>query len=1002
MKRFLPSVLVVFIIFCISSSAQAQWKRQYPMEKLENILNIAMHQDNYGYAVGDNDLILKLDPVSQSWNPLVNLEMNWSLNAVDYVAGTNGAIVAAGGPVLIISTNGGNNWTEIAGAPTGIVDLKITSATEVLVVAVGGVFQWANNIWTDLNLPVSTGVKDGFILDENYIWVYTQGGSPAIYSTTNGGNNWAMNTEIPSPDVVRFFDTQYGVATDGRNIYQSLNGGTGWTLISSNEIHNNAQDFAFGENANVMMAATNNGEPSITQDSGRTWTKHDMGTINTKNYAVAATSDSEFWVGNDISSITRTMDSGTTWTETSGPKRSILYESFFIDRNTGMSVGSDGAILRSYDGGTHWEELETGFTNSCFCLYGLSETDIWVGANKAIFHTTDMGETWTEKLTTLGGTMNSIVAVSSSRILATTTTGILLRSTDSGTTWDTAYTASNQLRSVTKIDNQRLMATGYGGVILKSIDQGDTWTTITPPEANLQYEETYFKGEEGWMVTSSFKKVMWHTNNAGDSWTPIDLPIERFWEGVYFISPDTGIVVGRNNLEGRVYITFDGGQIWQGGHITSYPIYDVTGFPNPNGTAWISGFGSDIEVLPYCNALPAIDDFAGDLSPCESDTVMYTISSIDVAQYFWLFPNDWVPVSDLNNDSVWVKVGKNAGTISVTGSNSCGISETINMGTLPELLPRTTSLTGEESPCEGSSQTYNASGTNADQFVWSFPGDWTPTTDPSLASVTVDVGVMSGFVTVHSLNDCGTSQSLSLETNIVILPWLNGVSGDTMPCQGDIAIYTAAATDADQINWTFPGDWQIIGNQNDPTIELQVGSMSGAVTAVAMSSCGFSLPLEVNVTARQVPEVSIMQNGNSLSLSQTGSTYQWYLNGDIIDGATSSTFEASVSGEYYAIVTYANGCEAIAPPLAVIVTSIWNAEDIISILTYPNPVRDELHLQGIEGSFDYKVFDFAGQIVLQNSSTGQSIPVNTVLEGLYIIRLQQGEKTYQARFAIMR
>lgn len=592
--------------------------------------------------------------------------------------------------------------------------------------------------------------------------------------------------------------------------------------------------------------------------------------------------------------------------------------------------------------------------------------------------------------------------MSPSRILATTTTGLLLRSADGGTSWDTAYQAASQMRSVTKIDDQRVLATGYNGLILKSVDQGDNWTVISPPENNLQYEETCFIGEEGWMVTSSFRKVMWHTNDAGDTWTPLDLPIERFWEGVYFITPDTGIVVGRNNLEGRVYITYDGGQSWQGGHITSYPIYDVTGVPNPNGTAWICGFGSDIEVLPNCNALPEISDFMGELSPCEGDTVLYTISAQDVSQFFWIFPPSWNPIGDTNNDSVYVVAGAVGNNISVTASSPCGISETINQAVQSNPVPHFLEISGEENPCEGSSITYTASALSALQYAWTFPSDWTITSDPTLGSVTVDVGQQSGVVSVLASNDCGVTGPEILSVNTKRLPVVSNVLGEAEPCQGSMVIYTAEEAFTDEILWSFPADWNVVGSQNEATITFFVGATNGTISAIGQNACGMSAEATLDVNPKLTPAVSIIENGNLLSLSQSGSAYQWYLNSEIIDGATGSDYTATVSGVYHAVVVYDNGCESSTPPVAVIVTSILNADDVLTVTTYPNPVNEELHLLGIEGGYDYKIFDMAGNLIARNYLTKQSIEVGNLQQGAYIIRIQQGDKTYQARFIIIR
>ncbi len=1001
MKRLLQAVTCLFLLFLLTD-ASSQWQRQYPMEELEDVLDIAMHQDGHGYAVGHSDLILKLDPMTQTWDLLTSWDMDWSFEAVDYADGTNGAVVAAGGDGLILSTNGGMNWMEINGAPAGIVAVQVTSATEILVIAASGVFKWENDTWTDLNLPVAMNVKGGHILDTDHIYVFTQFVNVGIYATANGGGDWSVNTDITSPDVLRFFDAQYGVAVDGRKIYQSHDGGVTWTEVSSGEVHSNPQDLAFGENAGIMMAATSNGEPSISQDSGKTWTNYDMGTINTKNASVSSSGDNEFWVGNDVSSITRTTDGGATWIETSGPERQILYATHFFNRNAGMSVGTDGVVIRTFDGGTHWEELDNLLPNPCFSVYGLTQSDVWVGANKAIYHTTDMGDTWEEKLSLLGGSVNDIAALSASRILVTTTTGLILRTTDGGEVWDTAYMAPSQLRSIRKIDNNRVMATGYNGLILKSIDQGDTWTEITPPEANLQYEQTYFIGEEGWMVTSSFKKVMWHTSDAGDSWTPIDLPIERFWESLYFISPDTGIVAGRNNQEGRVYTTFDGGMSWQSGYITSFPIYDVTGFPNPNGTAWICGFGSDIEVLPYCNSLPSIADFTGDLNPCQGDTVLYTVSGDEVTQFSWLFPNGWQPVSDTNNDSVWVKAGINTGVISVTGSNPCGISETINNNAVSQPLPQISNFTGEANPCEGAMVTYAVTGVMSDSYAWSFPGDWVVLTDPSLASVTVEIGTEAGTISVTASNACGSSQALTQMVSPIRMPVVNSVSGEIDPCQGRVVTYTADANHADSFVWSIPADWQVTGALNEAMLDVMVGAEAGDVTVVGQNTCGITPETALSVAPKPAPPVSIIQNGNMLSLSSTGISYQWYMNGEIIDGATEDTYTATASGVYHAVVEYDNGCQSTAPQLAVFVTSTGDIRDITSISIYPNPVSNELYLRDIEGAIRYQIIDFTGKMVANASAMNSSVGVSTLSNGVYVIRIEQNDQIYQGRFVVLK
>ena len=465
MKSILAS-LIASLLFCLPLPILAQWERQYPLKKLDPVFDIALHEDDFGFAAGNNDLILRLNKATGKWDLLDNWEKGWVFKAVDYLEGTNGAFVAAGGNGMIVSTNGGGSWTEIAGAPVGIHALKIFSTTEILVSSNVGVFLWENNGWTNLNLPVSLNILDGFILDRNHIWAFTNDAIPVTYYTTNGGSNWSVNSDIGRPDVMRFYNTQYGVATDGRMVFNTVDGGQHWTLVSNNAIANTVNGIAFGDSPGVLMAATLNAKPGISLDSGRTWTSQTTGLINSRSYSVASKSDSEFWIGNDLTGVMKTTDAGIIWKETCGPVRNIVQDLHFVDRQIGYACGAKGMLLRTADGGTHWEDISFG-ARSHLAIHGLSANDLWMGAAQRIFHSDDNGTTWTEKLVTSGSGVNDILPISSSRILAVTSTGIIYLSTDGGANWDTTYAdgGNQQLRSVAKIDNQRYMVTGFNGNI---------------------------------------------------------------------------------------------------------------------------------------------------------------------------------------------------------------------------------------------------------------------------------------------------------------------------------------------------------------------------------------------------------------------------------------------------------------------------------------------------------------------------------------------------------
>ncbi len=840
MKLSFSQLLSAIVFTVLSGAVQAQWQRQYPLDKLENVLDIDVHDDGYGFAVGTNDLILSLDKSTQTWQLLDGYGEGWRFETVDYLNGSGGNVAAAGGNGLILTTNTGDNWNKIPGAPSGIHTLKLFSPTHIMVIADGGAYEWEDGTWTDLEVPALVSIKGGFILDYDHIWAFTFATNPAIYYSSTGGQTWDTNLDINDIDVVRFYDATQGVATDGRKVYTTTDGGQKWNLISTNAIHNTSNDITFGSSVNVMMAATLNADPAISTNGGLNWTQLSTDQISDRSYSIASLSDNEFWLGNDLTSILYSSNAGGSWEERSGPERNLINDVYFVDRNLGYGLGQNGMLIRTTDSGDNWNDISFG-TRSHLAMHGSTPDDLWMGANQRIFHSADQGDNWTEKLSLPGGNVNDIFAISDQRVIAAVTSGVILLTTDGGLKWDTVYNAGALLKSIAQIDEQRYMVTGFNGTILRSEDQGLTWTPLTAPDPTLQYEQSYFLDGTGWLVTSSFKNQMWSTHNHGDTWIPINLPIERFWDGVYFMSQDTGIIVGRSSNEGRAYITYTGGTNWSAAHITSFPFYGVTGFENPNGTAWIYGVGSNIEALTYCNSLPGITDLTGDAFPCQQDTIPFSVTGSNIESYQWSFPPGWTILGSDDNNVVQVVVGSNSGFISVIGSNSCGKSSPLSMSAGADLLPTIFELQGDEEPCLGELVTYNTISLEVDDFEWTYPSGWTIIGDKDEGFLSVVAGDGGGVISVVGTNQCGNTQEIFLNVVSFIPPVVDITFNGVVLSLSEDGLFYLWYLNGEEINGATSATYT-------PTVS---GNYSAAITFPAGCS---TTSTEVEVVITAIPE----------------------------------------------------------------------------------------------------------------------------------------------------
>jgi hypothetical protein len=157
---------------------------------------------------------------------------------------------------------------------------------------------------------------------------------------------------------------------------------------------------------------------------------------------------------------------------------------------------------------------------------------------------------------------------------------------------------------------------------------------------------------------------------------------------------------------------------------------------------------------------------------------------------------------------------------------------------------------------------------------------------------------------------------------------------------------------------------------------------SGAVSqAFRYSAC------QVSSAAPPIPTISA--NGNVLT-STAATTYQWFVDGVLIPGATGQSHTATVSGAYCVQVTDANGCWYSYSLLYdhSVITDIGAFDRAHHLETYPNPTNGILNLNGemLTGNFTIQVIDAAGRTVLsiQNQKV---IDMSSLVDGIYFINI---------------
>ncbi len=132
---------------------------------------------------------------------------------------------------------------------------------------------------------------------------------------------------------------------------------------------------------------------------------------------------------------------------------------------------------------------------------------------------------------------------------------------------------------------------------------------------------------------------------------------------------------------------------------------------------------------------------------------------------------------------------------------------------------------------------------------------------------------------------------------------------------------------------------------------------------------------------------SLVNAPDSMKVSNNG-TVSW-----IPENGTTS------SGEVILIVS--DGFATASENFVIIVTGSVGIDDMEkdNILLYPNPTYNAIYLKGFEGNALIIIYNIEGKSILRKETTAkQPISVCKLVQGVYMMKIIQGNKTFVKRF----
>lgn len=258
-------------------------------------------------------------------------------------------------------------------------------------------------------------------------------------------------------------------------------------------------------------------------------------------------------------------------------------------------------------------------------------------------------------------------------------------------------------------------------------------------------------------------------------------------------------------------------------------------------------------------------------------------------------------------------------------------------------------------------------------------------------------------VKLYTLNELNPTVTPCLGINPIAL-----FSAPNHICPGTCTSFNNLSLNCFSFQWSFPGAVPSVSTDVTPSNICYNSPGIYPVTLIgsnATTSDTITLNNYITVYPYPAPQ-GISQHGDSLIAIAGAVSYQWYHDGNIINGATDYFYIATEGGDYNVVATDNNNCEVEAVIYDVVagINNPFGYDTQFSIA--PNPAADQLYVtshRSVATSVEITIFNAVGEKVLSMPATMHksqpfSIDISALPSAIYFLEIRRAGGAYRSRF----